>query len=288
MNVDLDIPSSPERYQLVTATFVDEHLLRIGAADFHCALGYGVVPPGRLEVMKPPDLVNRYIELCSALEPKRVFELGIHRGGSTAMISELTQPEKLVAVELDTDPVELLERYIGDRQLAEVVRPYYGVNQADRERLAEIVADEFGDSPIDLVVDDASHLYEETRSSFESLFPHLRPGGVFVIEDWRWQHAFSDRFTKELLEDSPEAEKLRAALESRIAERELLQEKAPVPLSRLALELLLARASDDDVVRELTVGPYWVVARRGEAPLDAVTFRVSDLYHDHFGLLAPS
>ncbi len=27
-----------------------------------------------------------------------------------------------------------------------------------------------------------------TRTSFEVLFPRLRPGGLFVIEDWNWQH----------------------------------------------------------------------------------------------------
>ena len=41
---------------------------------------------------------------------------------------------------------------------------------------------------LDLVVDDASHTYEETRSSFEFLFPLLSPGGIYVIEDWSWAH----------------------------------------------------------------------------------------------------
>jgi hypothetical protein len=37
-------------------------------------------------------------------------------------------------------------------------------------------------------VDDASHTYEETRTSFEFLFPLLSPGGIYVIEDWSWAH----------------------------------------------------------------------------------------------------
>ena len=41
---------------------------------------------------------------------------------------------------------------------------------------------------LDLVVDDASHAYEETKTSFEVLFPLLRPGGIYVIEDWSWAH----------------------------------------------------------------------------------------------------
>ena len=38
--------------------------------------------------------------------------------------------------------------------------------------------------PLDLVIDDASHLYGPTMASFEVLFPRLRPGGLYVIEDW--------------------------------------------------------------------------------------------------------
>lgn len=32
----------------------------------------------------------------------------------------------------------------------------------------------------------ASHAYEETKASFEFLFPLLSPGGVYLIEDWSW------------------------------------------------------------------------------------------------------
>ena len=49
---------------------------------------------------------------------------------------------------------------------------------SDRERaLGTIVAEEFGDERLDLVVDDASHSLEPTRTSSETLFPRLR--------DWR-------------------------------------------------------------------------------------------------------
>jgi hypothetical protein len=42
---------------------------------------------------------------------------------------------------------------------------------------AEIVLGELADE-LDLVVDDALHAYEETKASFEFLFPLLSPGGV--------------------------------------------------------------------------------------------------------------
>ena len=50
--------------------------------------------------------------------------------------------------------------------------------------MLEIMDREFGDAPLDLVVDDASHLYDETKVALEVLLPRVRPGGLFIIEDW--------------------------------------------------------------------------------------------------------
>jgi hypothetical protein len=49
------------------------------------------------------------------------------------------------------------------------------------------VAHEFS-APLDLVIDDASHIYGPTKASFQALFPLLRPGGLYLIEDWAWAH----------------------------------------------------------------------------------------------------
>jgi predicted O-methyltransferase YrrM len=96
----------------------------------------------------------------------------------------LARPERFVAIELNDRRVGALDALIERRSLQDSVRPVYGVDQADRARLAAIAADEFGGQPLDLVIDDASHRLDETRASFECLFPLLRPGGRFVIEDW--------------------------------------------------------------------------------------------------------
>ncbi|EQD84822.1 demethylmacrocin O-methyltransferase [Saccharopolyspora erythraea NRRL 2338] len=43
------------------------------------------------------------------------------------------------------------------------------------------IAEEMG--PFDIVVDDGSHVGEHQLTSFHALFPHIRPGGFYVIED---------------------------------------------------------------------------------------------------------
>ena len=56
----------------------------------------------------------------------------------------------------------------------------------DAPVLARRVDAAFGNRPLDLVMDDASHLGPQTRASFETLFPRLRAGGLYIIEDWSW------------------------------------------------------------------------------------------------------
>ena len=53
-------------------------------------------------------------------------------------------------------------------------------DQADLEAVAA-VATKYG--PFDVVVDDGSHVSKLTRGTFDVLFPHVRPGGLYVVED---------------------------------------------------------------------------------------------------------
>ncbi|KAA2256349.1 class I SAM-dependent methyltransferase [Solihabitans fulvus] len=63
----------------------------------------------------------------------------------------------------------------------------------DEPRLRTIVGDQsdaalldsLGASlgPFDIIIDDGSHLNEHVITSFHALFPHVRPGGLYVIED---------------------------------------------------------------------------------------------------------
>src|ERR1035437_9509017 len=49
------------------------------------------------------------------------------------------------------------------------------------------IAQKYG--PFDLVIDDGSHIASHVRTSFETLFEHVRTGGIYVIE--HLEHAYS-------------------------------------------------------------------------------------------------
>jgi hypothetical protein len=140
-------------------------------------------------LMKPrADLVNAYVEALASFRNCNVIELGVWGGGSTIFFERLMKPRKLVAIELETDVPKTLERYIAESGLGDTIVPYYGVDQGDTETLREIMKREFHGEPVDVVIDDASHLYGPTKAAFNELFPLLRAGGRYFLEDWGWAH----------------------------------------------------------------------------------------------------
>lgn len=62
-------------------------------------------------------------------------------------------------------------------------------DQGDADALVAM-AEEHG--PFDIIIDDGSHHNEHVRVSFDALFPYLRTGGLYVVEDM--QTAYIPRF----------------------------------------------------------------------------------------------
>lgn len=141
----------------------------------------------RFVVAKTRDMVGFYNDRFAG-RVRNVMKIGIFKGGSVALFHQLFQPSKLVAIDLSPEPVAALDEYVACHRLAHAVRPCYGVDQSDSPRLRAILQEEFGANAIDLVVDDGCHLLAESRASFNAVFPFLRPGGAYVIEDWAWAH----------------------------------------------------------------------------------------------------
>lgn len=268
-------------------TFLDQQHLRVGEVDFRCLYDGGdggPVAKGFLPVAKDRSQVERYLRLSEELRPRVIVEIGIQRGGSTALLHALNQPLHLVAIELESEPATALAAYIQAHALQAIIRPHYGIDQADRAAVASIMTEELAGEPIDLVIDDASHLLEQTRISFETLFPLMRPGGLYVIEDWNAEHLLADAMEAALADPQAPGH---AALVDSLAQVAAVRELPQVRLIRLPLELVLARANARDVIREVRVMDNWIVVRRGDEHIDPATFRLADLVTDHFLNLRP-
>lgn len=186
-----------------------------------------------------------------AFAPRRVFEAGIWAGGSVVLWAELLQPDRLVAIDVerrdDIGSVNAanLAEYLRRPDRAERVRLFWETDQGDALRLRAIVRQELGGA-LDFVIDDASHEHGPTKQMFEALFPLVRPGGWYAIEDWAWD--------------------LQPGCWWRGERR---------PLSQLIEELVRLTGSPHGVVGGLRVTPTTVFLERGGAPLDDA-FRVED------------
>jgi hypothetical protein len=201
----------------------------------------------RFCLVKDPRHVERYAAFLRDRPAPHVVEIGMWDGASVALAAELARPDKLIGIELRPTPSEALAGFIADRDLDERVKPYYGVDQADVEQLAEILSSELEGEPLDLVVDDGSHLHAPTRITFNGLFPRLRPGGRYVVEDWPTHKGFASAVVG-----------------------------GQLPLTILVLELMLACSDRGDVVSDVSVNEYFTVVTRGGADIDARSFDVSE------------
>src|SRR3954452_12551698 len=278
------LPGAEER----SSWFGQVERFQVGGVDFEGSFEHGS-KPDRFLICKNRGLVEDYLAVFDDFSDANMVELGIMDGGSVALAALAANPAKLVALELDEERVAALDDLLERLALTERIRPYYGVDQADRAWLRTIIEDEFGDQKLDLVVDDASHRLDETRASFETLFPRLRPGGLYLIEDWNWQHRMAMAAAATLADPNSPA---RAKLERRMRQGSVSATAPPAaqssdpPLARMVVELVLAQAESDEFLSEVSVSPWWIGIRRGSEDLDPTTFRLGDLYTDHLWLLS--
>jgi methyltransferase family protein len=183
-----------------------------------------------------------------AISPRNIFEIGLWDGGSLAFWFAAFNPERIVGVDIeDREDSAYFRRFVAERNLHSRIRTHWRTNQADAAALRRIVRDDF-DGPLDLVFDDASHLYTPTKSSFETLFPLVRPGGLYIIEDWAWNHWRDFRRPQNWSPDEH--------------------------LSRLAFELVEATATNRGLVARVSIEPGFIAIERG--PAEAMHFRLAD------------
>ncbi len=198
------------------------------------------------------DQFQAFFKTRKDFRPSHVLELGILDGGSIVLWHELLAPDKHVAIDLEHRADNAyFRRYVESRGLTKRIRTYWKTGQADERALRQIVHREFAGS-IDMVIDDASHMYEETKASFEILFPYLSQGGIYLIEDWAWSHWDNFLSSSHPWYDKP-------------------------PLSWLIFELIEAGGSSQELIRRVEVFQGFAAAERGPLALPrSESFHLAD------------
>lgn len=212
---------------------------------------------------KIPKFVARYRDLARELQGCRMVEVGVDQGGSTSFFLKLFRPYGLLAIDLSPEPVPVLTEFLAEHDKEQQVKVHWGVDQADTVQVPRLVEETFGDQALDIVVDDASHLLAPTTATFEMLFPRLRQGGVYVIEDWTGDHLLERRLNLEIAANprGDIAAKLAAAPETEFQ----------MPMSFLICQLLIACARNPDWIAGIRASNGICEIRRGVAEIEPGT-----------------
>lgn len=117
----------------------------------------------------------------------RMLEIGVFKGGSLDLWREYFGP-KAVIFGIDVNP-----ECAGYATAPNQVR----IGSQDDPAFLRSVIDEMG-SP-DLILDDGSHVGRHQAASFETLFPLLKDGGIYAIEDMHtsyWDRMFKGGYKR--------------------------------------------------------------------------------------------
>ena len=106
--------------------------------------------------------------------PVRLLEIGVRQGGALLTYARWFSDARCFGLDLARPPraFSFLADQLG---LADRVSFFLG-DQAEPPAAL---------SDLDIVIDDAGHLYAPTRAALLALWPRLRPGGLYVVEDWQ-------------------------------------------------------------------------------------------------------
>jgi len=118
-------------------------------------------------------IYDRYFcDLCE--KAVTLLELGLYTGESLKLWASYLRRGTIIGVDIIENravfsdyPNIVLER--GD--------------QTDSDRLEEICPAHAANG-LDFIVDDASHIGQNSAASYATLFTCLKPGGLYIVEDW--------------------------------------------------------------------------------------------------------
>jgi SAM-dependent methyltransferase len=105
-------------------------------------------------------------------KPITILELGVYHGGSLEMWRNYFPKAKIVGIDINPDcrDHEQVDKNI-----------FVRIGDQSNEEFLQSLIDEFGE--FDLILDDGSHHVDHVNRTFQYLYPNLKDGGIYFIED---------------------------------------------------------------------------------------------------------
>jgi predicted O-methyltransferase YrrM len=129
--------------------------------------------------------------LWRTLEPAIVLETGVAYGKTSAfLLSALHRNSRGELWSIDLPPLGRdADRYVG-ALIPEPLRNRWHLHRGSTKRILHSLLEEIGG--VDLFIHDSLHTYRSMFWEFQEVWPFLRPGGVFLVDDVGLNGAFRD------------------------------------------------------------------------------------------------
>lgn len=132
--------------------------------------------PSPTPLSKGTSFFSLYESFLAPLRRKAItlMEVGIYQGESTRVFAEYFPNARIIGI----DHAPQLNELAGFPNVS-----IFTADQRDAQSLLKIV-DELAPGGLDVVIDDASHLGRLSLATWNILFKRVKPGGLYVVEDW--------------------------------------------------------------------------------------------------------
>lgn len=107
--------------------------------------------------------LNELLNIVSRIKPKKILEIGVHRGGSMRVWANAFDPNFLIGIDTEIHP---------DTDGLKVVKGH-----------SHEVFDEVKNYLFDFIFIDGSHYYPDVKRDFEMYSTLVRPGGIIGFHD---------------------------------------------------------------------------------------------------------
>jgi Methyltransferase domain len=108
------------------------------------------------------------------LRELKLLELGVAGGGSLRTWNRYLPRATVIGADHDPN----CRQYAGPQAIVEII------DHSDREQLQSLAKY----APFDIIIDDGSHQPDDIRLAYDVLWPMLKVGGIYVMEDLQVEH----------------------------------------------------------------------------------------------------
>ena len=110
-----------------------------------------------------------------------ILEIGSYSGASAAAFNKFFENSQIICFDIN------ISKFIYNSKNIKV----FGLDIKDYNKVKKILNRINEENHFDLIIDDGSHNLEDILLAFKNMFKHVKKGGLYVIEDYKFPNYYS-------------------------------------------------------------------------------------------------